>query len=110
MRLNSAEIERLVAVLDANVPSGILCDARLFGSRLDDHVRGGDVDLYIEVSGLDPPAVAALQRHLRPLLEEAIDLPVDLILHSQGEPLPLIARIAKEKGICLVGKGKKDAR
>jgi len=106
MRLNPEQIKRLTEVIHDHVPAGSLHDVRLFGSRLDDHLRGGDVDLYIEVKGLDATAAGALQRRLRPLLEEAIDLPVDLVVHRHGEPLSLVARIVTEEGLSLENEGR----
>jgi hypothetical protein len=46
MRLSSVEAEQIVAVVKSTV--GTQARAWLFGSRVDDNRRGGDIDLYIE--------------------------------------------------------------
>lgn len=68
----------------------------LFGSRINDARRGGDVDLYVETSHPD------LMRELRCKIDiqDALDLHVDLIAAAPGDDRP-IARIAKKGGICL---------
>ena len=66
----------------------------LFGSRVDDSRRGGDVDLYVE-----PETVPDLTARLRCKRElaDALDLNVDLIVQQPGRDLP-IYRIAKRSG------------
>ena len=65
----------------------------LFGSRLDDHKKGGDVDLYVEASYhtlLD-------EIRCKIKLEESLDMPVDLIVRHPAEN-SIIAKIAKSQG------------
>ena len=73
-------------------------DARviLFGSRVNDQARGGDVDLYVESDNL------ALMSKVRCKikLQDQLDLPVDLIVKPHGNSSP-IAMIAKLEGIAL---------
>lgn len=68
----------------------------LFGSRLDDQKRGGDVDLYVEAE------THTLMDEIRckMQLEQRLDMPVDLIVRSQNEDAP-IARIARNTGLIL---------
>lgn len=65
----------------------------LFGSRLDDDKRGGDLDLYVEAEPC--PIWATLRCKLD--LEEELDMPVDLIVRGHGDDSP-IASIAKQDG------------
>jgi predicted nucleotidyltransferase len=69
----------------------------LFGSRVNDSRRGGDVDLYVE-----PETVPDLTARLRcrSELADALDLNVDLIVQQPGRDLP-IYRIAKQSGVAL---------
>ena len=62
----------------------------LFGSRLDDSQKGGDVDLYVEA------AQHKLMDTLRCkiALQDALDAPVDLIVRKPLDASP-IAQIAK---------------
>lgn len=65
----------------------------LFGSRLDDQKRGGDVDLYVEA------AAHTLLDEIRCKikLEETLDMPVDLIVRRPVDN-SIIAKIAKTQG------------
>lgn len=65
----------------------------LFGSRLDDHVKGGDVDLYVEAQ----PHPLMDEIRCKVELEESLDLPVDLIVRPPLDS-SLIAQIAKTQG------------
>jgi uncharacterized protein len=70
----------------------------LFGSRVDDTAKGGDVDLYIET--LESPGIWR-QAQLLAELEKRLGLPVDLVLHARDEPEKPIHRIAKLTGVAL---------
>lgn len=75
---------------------GVSSTVWLFGSRLDDSRKGGDVDLYME-------AVAhSLFDELRCKieLEKGLEMPVDLIVRGLDDVSP-IASIAKRKGLRL---------
>lgn len=69
----------------------------LFGSRVDDSRRGGDVDLYVEAES--PPGLAA-RLLCKSELADALDLNVDLIVQQPGLDLP-IYRIARQSGLAL---------
>ena len=69
----------------------------LFGSRVDDSRRGGDVDLYVEPETA-PDLTARLRCRSEPA--DALDLNVDLIVQQPGRDLP-IYRIAKQSGVWL---------
>lgn len=71
----------------------------LFGSRADDAVKGGDVDLYIETR--ESPGIWR-KAQLLAELEKRLGLPVDLVLHAQNEPEKPIHRIAKLTGEALL--------
>jgi hypothetical protein len=73
---------------------------RLFGSRLDDNARGGDIDLYIETE-LD--AEEAERRRLRMLARLARRLDerkIDLLVRTPDGELPIHA-IARREGVLL---------
>ena len=69
----------------------------LFGSRVDDSRRGGDVDLYVEPES-PPGLVASLL--CKSALADALDLNVDLIVRTPGRDLP-IYQIATQRGVQL---------
>lgn len=65
----------------------------LFGSRLDDTQKGGDVDLYVETG----PCCLLDELRCKISLEECLDIPVDLVVRQSSDSSP-IARIAKKHG------------
>jgi predicted nucleotidyltransferase len=73
---------------------------RVFGSRVHDHVRGGDLDLHLEVE--PGQATFANEMAFRDLIERPLDeLKVDVVLHERGEPLSPIDEIARRDGVLL---------
>lgn len=69
----------------------------LFGSRVDDTRRGGDVDLYVE-SPQKNTLLSALRCKIA--LEDSLDLHVDLIVKEPGKDKP-IYQLAKTQGVQL---------
>lgn len=94
MRLTPAQIEIIKSTTAAVLGEGVR--VTLFGSRLNDQQKGGDVDLYVEV------AAPALMQKIRckVQLQERLDMPVDLILKPVGDRSP-ISLIAKREGVML---------
>lgn len=99
MRLteNTAQIIRETAseVLGPNVR------VRLFGSRLDDTARGGDIDLLVEMPRpVERPALMAANFKAR-LLERLGDQRIDVVFADPlSLPLP-IHDVARREGITL---------
>lgn len=73
----------------------------LFGSRVDDTKRGGDIDLYIEPENqnLSELAMAKL-KFLRALHSEIGDQKIDVVLRVGETELP-VYQIAKQTGVVL---------
>ena len=78
MRLSEQHRQAILQVVTAVCGPHAL--VRLFGSRLDDGKRGGDVDLMVELP-FEPQDIFALQRDLHVKLLRALDeRPVDVLV------------------------------
>jgi predicted nucleotidyltransferase len=91
MRLSPAQLDKIQRVCQQTFTNG--ASVWLFGSRLDDSARGGDVDLYVEA----PPLTLIDELRCKIRLEEALQMPVDLIVRKPFDTSP-IASIAKLQG------------
>jgi hypothetical protein len=96
MRLTPIQIQTVQRCVEATL--GADARVRVFGSRLDDTRRGGDLDLLIDLPS--PPALLSRAR-LKQLLESQLDLPVDLVIAVHGSTPSAFVRLAMAKGQCL---------
>jgi predicted nucleotidyltransferase len=94
MRLTPVQIHTIKSTAQAVLGEGV--QVTLFGSRVHDQQKGGDVDLYVETTQPD------LMKKIRckVSLQDQLDMPVDLIVKPFGDRSP-IALIAKQEGIRL---------
>lgn len=78
-------------------------DARiyLFGSRVDDDARGGDVDLYIEVPRAVPNRPAAASRLAAELQLALGDQRFDILVADPDTPRRRIHKVAVTEGVAL---------
>lgn len=99
MRLNREQIDTLKRL--ASEQFGGEVEVRLFGSRVDDGMRGGDVDLLIEVPvAVDQPSLRAARLEAR--VSRALQgRRVDVLLAAPNLAELPIHRIAREKGLRL---------
>ena len=74
----------------------------LFGSRVDDKARGGDIDIYLEPEIQSPDAIVdARLEALVELKQRLGDQRIDLVIHrAAARELPIHA-IARETGVRL---------
>ena len=94
MRLSTSQIDDIKQVAKATFGSEV--GVWLFGSRLDDAQKGGDVDLYVEAG----PHRLMDELRCKIALQELLDTPVDLIVRKPFDASP-IANIAKNQGVRL---------
>jgi hypothetical protein len=73
---------------------------RLFGSRVDDSKRGGDIDLYLEIPD-SPDWYEARSAFQYGLYRAFGDRKIDIVIHREGQPLLPIDRIALKQGVVL---------
>ncbi|MFI3179929.1 MAG: nucleotidyltransferase domain-containing protein [Methylococcales bacterium] len=96
MRLKTEQITNIIEIVQAITPQPF--QIRLFGSRLNDEAKGGDVDLLIEI----PHLLGLLQKaQLKNALESRLNLPVDLLIVQTGQKLSPFQQIAFEKSVLL---------
>ena len=72
----------------------------LFGSRVNDSQRGGDIDLYIEPEIQDPVELVDAKMNFLVEMHRVLgDQKIDVVLHRHQSSMALpIYRIAKETG------------
>ena len=80
MRLDSKEIETVRTMVERIVGKG--SKVRVFGSRLNDSKRGGDLDLLVES---EAPVDAIRRADLKLDLEETLALPLEIIFLEKGK-------------------------
>lgn len=87
MRLTQAQRDSIIS--SVREFAGAEVDIHVFGSRLDDTRRGGDVDLLL----ISPTSISLLIcAELKMALEELLQLPVDVLTYVSGtEPTPFQA-------------------
>jgi predicted nucleotidyltransferase len=99
MRLTEAQQE----AIRTSVASVLGAESRiwLFGSRVDDSKRGGDIDLLIETDATLPNRTASLCRLEGRLAKSLGERKIDILLKDARTPEVFIHRIAKEGGVLL---------
>jgi hypothetical protein len=98
MRLEPGEIEAIRQA--AREVFGADARVRVFGSRVHDHLKGGDLDLHLEVG----PGQATFGNEMafRELIERPLDeLKVDVVVRERGAALTPIDAIARRDGVQL---------
>ncbi|MCA1769174.1 MAG: nucleotidyltransferase domain-containing protein [Halomonas sp.] len=74
---------------------------KLFGSRLDDHVRGGDIDLLVESPGLIENKMDRMLTLTARLQLRLGDQPIDILVVDSTTPLNPVHRHAMQTGLAL---------
>lgn len=90
MRLSTDQKHRIRQIIQAHL--GDDATVSVFESRVDDQARGGDLDFFVKT----PNQVQLMQRAaIRLALEDALSLPVDLLIAQTGRPLSAFQAVAK---------------
>jgi predicted nucleotidyltransferase len=96
MRLSSFEIN---AIKESAKEVFGECKIYLFGSRVDDNLKGGDIDLYIQLS--KKPHFLAKPKFLAILKRKIGEQKIDVIIDYPQREKSLIDQEALKKGILL---------
>lgn len=75
----------------------------LFGSRVDDSRRGGDIDLLVEVSDIDPDSNSAITAKLSAVADiqrQIGERKIDLVVASPETDKPVVAN-ARRSGVAV---------
>lgn len=74
---------------------------RLFGSRVDDSLKGGDIDLHVEIDPV-PEGPGRLKSQFWSLLQDRLgEQQIDIVVSERGQPTRPIERIAYREGVPL---------
>jgi predicted nucleotidyltransferase len=100
MRLSSIQIEAIKQETEHFF--GAQAEVWLFGSRVDDAAKGGDIDLYVQPGMGDADQLAAARFAFLARLKRRIgDRKIDLVLQRPGgEELP-VHELARQHGVKL---------
>jgi len=96
MRLTREQILSILEIITRL--TGEDATVSLFGSRLNNLVRGGDVDLLIET---ESPLTLLDRARIKMHLEKRLGLPVDIITQSRNDTPTPFQRIAKSQAVRL---------
>lgn len=101
MRLTPFELGILKQAADNSFEPGVV--VRLFGSRVQDDKRGGDIDLLIETSINEPAQIAqAHTRFLSQIYSQLGEQKVDVLIdYPAREKRPPIFELARAQGVVL---------
>ena len=100
MRLSSSQIEAIKQETEHFF--GAKAEVWLFGSRVDDTAKGGDVDLYVRAVSSDADELAdARFAFLARLKRRMGDRKIDLVLQREGGDVLPIYELARQQGVRL---------
>ncbi len=81
---------------------GPTATVRLFGSRVHDHLRGGDIDLHVEAEPVGPERFPSRRTRLWAALQQRLgEQRIDIVVTDRDRPDRAIDRIAKRDGLML---------
>ena len=97
MRLTASQVQAIKLTEEAH--TGPAAQVRLFGSRLDDAAKGGDVDLHLVMAHpVDVLTIAQLASRLERALNGC---KVDVCVWADGQPPLPVDRVALANGVPL---------
>ena len=94
MRLTPAQIDTIKSTASAVLGEGV--QVWLYGSRLDDQRRGGDVDLLVQTAR---KASVMDRASFKYQVESTLQLPVDVLMVQTGQNASPFETIARSKAV-----------
>jgi uncharacterized protein len=94
MRLTPAQIDTIKSTATALLGDGV--QVWLYGSRLDDQRRGGDVDLLVQTAR---KASVMDRARFKYQVESTLQLPVDVLMVQTGQNASPFETIARSKAV-----------
>lgn len=98
MRLSQVQVEYIRKIVVEVFGQG--AQVMLFGSRVDDNKRGGDIDLLIRPAHLDGDVLGKKIRFLARLERLLGERKVDVVIEHVNDTRPIV-QIAHQSGIML---------
>jgi len=98
MRLSSSQQHYMQTVFHSHLPAG--ARVWLFGSRVDDAARGGDIDLLIQLPANEAKPLAFIRRLRIALHRRLGERKIDIVLQTPGNN-GAMQQIAQAEGILL---------
>lgn len=92
MRLSTEQTRQITRTVSQL--TGGSADVYVFGSRLDDTARGGDIDLLLESAA---PLGLIQRARIKMELEAQLGLPVDIIEHVRDTPATPFQSLARAR-------------
>ena len=96
MRLTPAQIHAITQTISRLTT--VTAEVFLFGSRLDDQARGGDVDILIETA---TPLALLDRARIKMELEALVNLPIDIVSQVKNSTPTPFQRIARANAVRL---------
>jgi predicted nucleotidyltransferase len=97
MRLNNEQVQTIKQAAQQVLGDGVR--VILFGSRANDDLRGGDIDLLFETPRQLDDRVATTGRLYASLIRGLGDRKIDIVLKDASTPEASVMRVARETGV-----------
>ena len=99
MRLTPAQIDTIKSTAKAVLGEG--AQVTLFGSRVDDQLKGGDIDLLVEMDSPVCNKPRAVGQIYAKLVRQLGDRKIDILIKDSHSPATAVFRMAQEHGVRL---------
>ena len=99
MRLSQSQVESIREAAQKVLGQEVVI--RLFGSRVDDSLRGGDIDLLLETDHVVENRAQAICAIQGALMRSFGDRKIDLLIKDPRTPEAAVFTIAQQTGVLL---------